>query len=393
MLLGIMLLSGCSPHDTLSKPQTTETIAKTEFTKGVWLSFNEIGALLSSDEGFENGFSRVVENLKTLEIKDLYFHVRSHCDSVVKSEYFPQTDASKTAGFDVLEYAINVCHANGIRLHAWVNPYRVTASHSDIAKLPQESPVLKWLTDDNPANDTNAVIFDGIYLNPAENEARNLILNGVKEIITKYNVYGIHFDDYFYPTEDPNFDTASYESYKQATPHPLSLYNWRRANVDTLIADCSLAIKNRNKDLIFSISPSADIDKNYNISCADIKAWCHEGLIDEVIPQLYFGFSHTDPNFNFDRLLSSWLKLCKGSNVKLKIGLAAYKVGSSSPTDGEEWLENNDILSRQVNLCKKENRIEGISFFSYTSLFSKDEANTKERDKLIRDSSSLRSSE
>ncbi len=346
---------------------------------GLWLSFMEINELLTSKKGFKTEFNQVIRDMKSLGLTDLYFHIRSHCDSVVKSDYFPQTEKSQKAGYDILQYAIDTCHSKGIKIHGWINPYRVTASHSDIGKLPDGSPAKKWI---NEGKSLNVVVMNGIYLNPAENEVRKLIVDGVRELIGKYSLDGIHFDDYFYPTADPLFDEASYESYKNATKNPLSQLDWRRANVDILISDTKTAIDLSGKTLIFSISPSANIEKNYSLACADVKGWSQKGLIDEVIPQIYFGFNHTDEKFNFDSLLNEWVDLVGETEVKLKIGLAPYKVGTVSPTDGDEWQKNTDILARQVKLCNETEKVEGVVFFSYSTLFSEKGPNTRERENL-----------
>ena len=350
---------------------------------GIWLSFLEINDFLSSKKGFKTEFKKVINDMKSLGITDLYFHIRSHCDSVVKSDFFPQTEKSAGVNFDILQYAIDLCHKEGIRIHGWINPYRVTASHSDVAKLPQNSPAVKWL---NESKTQNVVVMNGIYLNPAELEARKLIVDGVRELINKYSLDGIHFDDYFYPTTDPKFDELSYTTYKNGKKNPLSLEEWRRANVDLLISDTKTAINFSGKKLIFSVSPAANITKNYNDSYADVKGWAEKGYIDEVIPQIYFGFKHTDPKFNFDSLLKEWTDLVANSKVTLRIGLAPYKIGTESKTDGTEWMENTDILSRQVKLCRENTRVSGVVFYSYSTLFSDKENNKAERENLLQTS-------
>lgn len=365
-------------------PAVTKPSADIGIGSGVWLSYLEINTLLKSKNGFKNEFGKVAEKLYEFGITELYFHVRSHCDSVVKSQYFPQSDTSKPANYDILNYVISVCHQKGIKVYAWINPYRVTASHSDISKLPENSPALKWLKDSDSQNDRNVVVQNGIYLNPAESEVRKLVVDGVRELVRGYDLDGIHFDDYFYPTTDPDFDKISYETYKSKTKNPLSLDNWRRENVNTLIAETHTAVKSSGKNIIFSISPAATIEKNYNSAYADVKYWVDNGLVDEVIPQIYFGFNHTDENFNFPKLLKDWLEFCENSKASLKIGLAPYKIGTESKTDGDEWKKNSDILARQVALCRQNPKISGVVFYSYTSLFSEKEQNTAERNNMFK---------
>ncbi len=374
----LIFLSGCT-----SQTEDSSVPVKKEFSKGVWLSFSEIDAMLSSDKGFKAEFNSVIENLSGLGITDLYFHIRSHCDSIVKSEFFPIKEAAKNADFDILQYVIEECHNNNIRVHGWINPYRVNSADSDITKLSPDSPVIKWLNDDIAENDVNIVISKGIYLNPGEAEVRNLIVSGIKELLQCYSLDGIHFDDYFYPTTDSAFDQVSYEKYKSTSALPLGLDDWRRTNVDILIADCNTAIKLTKPQTVFSISPSANMEKNYNSHYADIKAWCDDGLIDEIIPQIYFGFQHTDTDFCFENLIKEWTDATKVSKATLKIGLATYKIGTSSPTDGDEWQKSDNIIARQTKLCKNTPKIEGVCYFSYSSLFSQQPANLIELENLI----------
>lgn len=371
---------------TESKPQEIiYTVAKCDISYGMWLSYIEINTLLKNSSAFKKNFETIVNNLVKLNISDLYIHVRSHCDSLYSSSYFPLRKYAKNYNYDVFKYMVDRCHKSGIRVHAWINPYRVSATSDDIATLDSNSPAFKWLKDSNPANDKNVIIKNGIFLNPAEVESRQLVVNGVKEIVRKYSVDGIHFDDYFYPSTDTEIDKISYESYCNATETPLELADWRRANVDALISDCKTAIKSSGKNIIFSISPAANIEKNYNNLYADIGGWIQKGYIDEVIPQLYFGFNHTDSDYNFDKLITDWKTLCEANkNVKLSIGLAAYKIGTASKTDGTEWQENSDILARQTKLCLDDPQISGAVYFSYSSLFDAKIKTPKELENLMK---------
>lgn len=383
-LILIFILSGCRKtyDDNMSSAVETGIFSR-KISSGVWLSYLEVNTLLKSEKGFKYEFDKVAEELYGFGISELYFHVRSHCDSVVKSQHFPQTETSQKADYDILDYVISACHKKGIKVYAWINPYRVTATHSDISKLPDGSPAAKWLNDGDSQNDRNVVVQNGIYLNPAESEVRKLVVDGVRELVRGYSLDGIHFDDYFYPTTDPSFDKISYETYKEATENPFSLADWRRENVNTLIAETHTAVKSSGKNVIFSVSPAAAIEKNYNSAYADVKYWIDNGLVDEVIPQIYFGFNHTDGDFNFPKLLNNWTKFCKNSKATLKIGLAPYKIGTESDTDGDEWQKNSDILARQVALCRQNSKIKGVVFYSYTSLFSDSQQNTTERNNII----------
>jgi uncharacterized lipoprotein YddW (UPF0748 family) len=107
------------------------------------------------------------------------------------------------------------------------------------------------------------------------------------------------------------------------------------------------------------------------------------GYIDYIAPQLYFGYEYPEKDFRFDTLLDKWCKLSRANGINLYIGLAAYKVGEMDATSNE-WIENNDILSRQIKDVK-EKSADGIFMYSYSYLFSKKEHNRAEFNALIKE--------
>ena len=369
-LLIINLLSGCVTTQS-------ESIINDEYTGGVWITYSELNTILDNGNLKEN-FNLVIKNCQSVKISDIYLHVRAFGDSIYKSEYFPLTEASKNYDYDILQYIIDECHKRGIRIHAWINPYRISNSTSDINTVNEKSPAYRWLKDEDGNNDRNVSICEsGIYLNPAESQVRRLIIDGIREIITKYQIDGIHFDDYFYPTTDENFDKSSYDSYT-SEGGTLKLSDWRRANVNSLIGGCYTAIKFTNKNIIFSISPAASIEKNYENLYADAAAWMSGGCVDYIIPQLYFGFEYPLEEYKFENLIDAWVNLADANgDIPLVIGLAPYKIGETSDAD-KEWSEREDILARQVECCRKNKLIIGYTFFSYSSLFSDKEQNKKQ---------------
>lgn len=387
VLMLTLVLTGCA-QSFMNESSESKVTEKAESMKniassGVWLSFSEINAMLKSTEGFKIQFESVIQNCKSLKIENLYVHVRSYSDSLFKSDYFPMIEETAGYDYDVFDYIVKTCHENGIKVHAWINPYRVTTSSTDVNALNPESPAYKWMNDENPENDINVICYKGIYLNPAEYEVRELVINGIREIIQKYDVDGIHFDDYFYPTTDEEFDKNSYDKYKSDTQNPLSLADWRRSNVNTLIGGCYTAIKFVNKNILFTVSPMASISKNYDELYADVKAWVESGCIDYIIPQLYFGFDYPIAEFRFNNLIDEWKELMEcNRDVGLLIGLATYKIGSDSEQDKAEWQSDTDIIERQVEVCHEDERVGGYILFSYTSLFSTDELNSKQRENL-----------
>ena len=382
----LLLLSGCNAIGTES--DATGGNFKDMSGKasgGIWISYSELAGMLSSEKGFEQEISEVVTNCRELGVENIYLHVRSHCDSIYKSDFFPLTETAAEYSYDIFEYMINSFHSAGFKVHAWINPYRVSTSTTEVNAVREDSPIHKWLKDEDTKNDRNICIYNGVYLNPAESEARRLVIDGIKEIITKYSVDGIHFDDYFYPTTDTAFDEASYNEYKASAEKPLELDAWRRANVNALISGVKTAVKYINDDIIFSISPAASIENNYNSLYADVKFWVKNGLVDCVIPQLYFGYRYNDSNFCFDKLLVEWKRLMReNGDCQLIIGLAPYKIGTETEADGTEWQTDSDLIARQVKACMDDERVSGYVLFSYSAMVSENGENIKQRENLIR---------
>ena len=372
VIISFMLLCGCGE---------TEAPENDLKHSGVWLSYSEVNSMLQGD--FKTEFDILIKNCKELCVNNLYLHTRAFGDSIYKSEYFPLNKNCEKYDFDILEYVISLCHNNGISVHAWINPYRISTSTVNIDDIDSQSPAYLRLKDENTDNDKNVCFANGIYLNPAESEVRQLILNGVREIIKNYDIDGIHYDDYFYPTKAEEFDNASYTLYKEGCENPLSLSDWRRTNVDLLISGTYNAVKHQNENVVFSVSPAADIDKNYNDLYADVSGWMTGGYIDVIIPQLYFGLQYPDKNFKFDNLLSEWKKLSSANKeVLLYIGLATYKAKPTLAADMPEWQENDDIVARQLEMINGDNTVDGYIYFSYSSLFGADEEFKKQLDSI-----------
>lgn len=396
----LVFLSGCGVNTKNSNSSINNSVIDSlEFTesqqdlsfRGVWFSYIELNFVNYNEDEFKSTISTMFQNVKDAGFSAVICQVRANCDAIYPSVNFPFSSAfTGTAGvgpsYDPLEIMVNLAHNIGLEFHAWINPYRVSAKSKDYENLPNNSPVYKYLTDDDNNNDKNVLFTDeGMYLNPASSEVRKLIVDGINEILATYDVDGIQFDDYFYPTTDAGFDKVSYEKYKKSVNTPLSLDNWRRTNVNILLSEVYNTV-HKTKGCVFGVSPAADIsndksDKNYSEFYADVEYWCStSGYIDYIAPQLYFGYEYPEADFCYDTLLENWCKLNRDDNVKLYIGLAAYKVNNTDATS-DEWIKNRDILSRQLKDIKS-SAGEGIILYSYSYLFSENEHNRAELDAL-----------
>lgn len=157
----------------------------------------------------------VFDNLERGKINTVFYQCRAFCDSFYESEIFPVskyiTAGKTTPAFDPLEIFSQFCRERNVKLHCWVNPYRVSYN-SDFEKLPKDSPVRALYKE----NKNSLIICDkGIYLNPAADGTGKLVLDGIREILDKYDVDGIHFDDYFYPESEDLKDGALYGDYRK----------------------------------------------------------------------------------------------------------------------------------------------------------------------------------
>ena len=225
---GGKVMSVLSPAD--STPPTVDLsgaygAAKADFEKngmkGIWISYIELQNVdFSTKESFTADITEMFDNCKNMGLNTVIVHVRSFGDAYYNSSFFPYSHImtgtqGQNPGFDPLEIMVETAHTIGLRFEAWINPYRVK-----LYNHPKE------LSVDNPAKNTALTIStdSGVFYNPAMREVRDLVTNGVIEIIQNYNVDGIHFDDYFYPDTAVELDKKDYSAYNGN----LSLDDWRR---------------------------------------------------------------------------------------------------------------------------------------------------------------------
>ena len=339
--------------------------------RAVWVSYTELNPKrLTSKAGFRRHVQSLLSPMQTLSVTDVFLQVRPFADAIYPSKLFASSSSvvrkrGDALPFDFLAVFLSQAKRCGLRVHAWINPYRVSTSTSDLSAFsddPAVGPLLK-----NGASPCVLSWNGGVYLDPGSDAVQKLILDGAKELLKNYDLAGIHIDDYFYPTDDPSFDEKSFAAYLAAGEKDLLSY--RRANVSRLVQGLYAAVKSFGSEKIFSISPSADIEKNEKVYAADVRLWgSADGYCDWLIPQIYFGFSHeTRP---FEDCAKAWQALCSGKNVRLLGGLAAYKIGKHDPfagAGGAEWQTNAAVLSDQVRTLRRFGYA-GFALFSATFL-------------------------
>ena len=320
--------------------------------RGVWLSYYEIDVDSNTDtrEKYSSYIDSLCQKFSLYRITDAFVHVRPYADAFYKSSVYPTSsycgvNQGEEAPFDLLEVICEVMGRYNIRVHAWINPYRVSNS-TDITELSENNKARQWYAEGS-ARDV-AAVGGKLYFNPASEKAQQLVVDGAKEILQNYPVAGIHIDDYFYPPDCGSFDSSEYQTYL-SSGGTLSLDDWRRDNVNKLVRNLYSAVKSFGAEKIFSISPAGNIENNYQSLYADVSLWCKGGYADMIIPQIYFGFEHE--SHPFDACVNEWYSL-KAQNIKMPVGLALYKAGtedSFAGTGKSEWQHNSNIITRQVH--------------------------------------------
>ena len=312
----------------------------------------------------------------------IFVHVRPSGDAFWPSDYAPWSEwltgkrDGASPGWDPLAFMISEAHARDLEFHAWFNPYRGTqpgpaGPGADFSKLAPGHPLLKhrdWAIA-YPTGRSARLYFD-----PGNPAARRYVEDSMLEAVQKYDVDGVHFDDFFYPYPQSGQDfpdNASYAEYGKGR----SRADWRRDNVDTLVREMDQRIKQLKPWVKFGISPfgiwrnlTSDPDGSdskgleaYDAIYADTRKWVQQGWLDYIVPQLYWtiGFAKAD----YAKLLPWWAKLVKGTGVQLWIGQADYRVGEAG-----DWSDPAE-LDRHLTMDEKYG-VQGEVHFSAKSVRS-----------------------
>ena len=319
----------------------------------------------------------IIENAKKWGLNAVFLQVRPSGDALYSSETQPwsallsgKQGQAPAEGFDPLAYFVERCHQNGLELHAWLNPYRITRT---AAATREEA--LAQLCDSHPARALeDCLVFhsDGcLYLDPGRPEVRQHLLDITGEILQNYDVDGIHLDDYFYPGPDfadENTVAAFGGDFTWAA-------DFRRDAVNQLVS--ALHEQAARYGRVFGVSPAgiwATADRqpmgaattgsqSYYDHYADSRKWVREGMVDYIAPQIYWEMGAAAGDFSV--LLDWWSDTVEGTDVDLYIGLAAYK--SKEAQAGSVWYGPDELL-RQLDAIEQCENARGAIFFRYRSL-------------------------
>jgi uncharacterized lipoprotein YddW (UPF0748 family) len=303
------------------------------------------------------------------------FQVRPASDAVYRSELEPWaallTGRQGTdPGYDPLEFAVAEAHARGLELHAWINPFRA-GNAADSAVM---APTHMW----NARRDLVRVYGSQLWLDPGESDAREHSLRVVTDIVRRYDVDGIHMDDYFYPYQVRDSvrggnlvfpDSASYAK----SGSTLAIDDWRRENIDRFVERMYRASHEIKPNIKVGISPFgiwrpgnppsvAGLDAFASIY-ADARKWLQQGWVDYFVPQLYWAIDA--PQQSFPALFDWWL----GENTLRRHvwpGLATYR--ASARTNGFDREE----IAEQVKIIRARPVPPGHVMFNTTTTLKND---------------------
>jgi uncharacterized lipoprotein YddW (UPF0748 family) len=343
---------------------------KPEF-RGVWVAtvdnidWPSKGNYMPDSQRME--FIRLLDMHQRIGMNAIIAQVRPCTDAFYPSPYEPWSEwLTGKQGlppfpyYDPLEFMITETHKRGMEFHAWMNPYRAefniaknALSSTHIVRLHPE-----WFL----------AYGDKRYFDPGNKEAQQYVVNVVKDVVSRYPIDAIHFDDYFYPYKIPGKEFPDYGSYNKYG-NGMTRDNWRRSNTDSIISMLSRAIKATNPKCQFGVSPfgvwrneEKDPDgsktngaqTNYDDLYADILLWLKNNWIDYVAPQLYWEIGHRIAPYQV--LIDWWSKHTYGKNCY--IGMGIYRAGSNAA-----WKDKTQ-LSQQIDLLRSTPNIQGMIFFS-----------------------------
>lgn len=324
-------------------------------------------------------FIAIVDHHKATGMNALFIQIRSQCDALYPSSIEPwSADLTGTQGvgsnpaWDPMQFMIDECHKRGIEFHAWLNPYRAVANFNQIGSfaashVARQHP--EWLLSQG-----NLRVLD-----PGLPVVRDYIASVILDILNRYDVDGIHFDDYFYPAPQtgitPFNDDASFNADSRGFTNR---GDWRRDNVNLLIKRTYDSVKNIKPWVKFGVSPSgiwrnASSDpvngsatsglEHYSALYADSRKWLQQGWVDYIAPQIYWYIGQ--PGSNYSVLIPWWNS--NGNSRHIYSGMAGYKV--NDPAQGVNWANPSQIPNQvRLNRNMLYSSIYGQSIYNTSSL-------------------------
>lgn len=369
---------------------TTYTKPNADF-RAAWVSplVNDIGYYIDTNV-YKAELVNILDTLEKFNMNAVIFHIRIFNDALydsdlnIKSKYIPNANFEK---WDYLEWFIGECHRRGIEFHAWLNPYRIDNTATSLNNILSQYKNYPQ----NPASKAENIIVgsNGAILNPGEPAVRRFVIDTCMEIIEKYDVDAIHFDDYFYASMPENADANAYNKYKNNF-NANNIYDWRRLQVDEFIKtlhDTMTAYnKQNNRHVQLGISPTGIYQNGNGVVTYDSngtaittgsntagqahyegylycnsKKWVDNEWIDYIVPQSYWSFELGAAPYA--DVVDWWAKVVKYKNVNLYTGMGLYRKYTGDL--GASWETNPMEAANQILYNNKYPEIQGTVVFNY----------------------------
>lgn len=343
--------------------------SKREF-RGVWIAtVGNIDWPESNESTSGQKIAQLVEIFKKLNearINTVFFQVRTECDAFYDSNFEPwsywltgEQGKAPDPFFDPLQFSISEAHSRGMELHAWFNPYRVTADTGAYERF------YKHISKTKP----EWILSFGKYkmLDPGNPEVQDYITNVIVDVLTKYDIDGIHFDDYFYPYS-PKITTEDSMTFVKYNRGFTNIDDWRRDNINSLIRRIYQLIKIYKPYVKFGISPFGIVENkytgtdgfnSYHIIYCDPLTWIKEKSVDYIIPQLYWEIDH--PKAPYKKLLPWWDSVV--NDRQLYIGLF------SSRFQSRQFITKGFEIGNQIEMNRRFSNVRGEVHFSAKSIY------------------------
>lgn len=340
----------------LPMPELVDVVHQREL-RGVWIAsvsninFPSSQSLSAAQQQTE--LRDLLDVLVDSHCNAIFFQVRPESDALYKSNIEPWSRfltgmQGKDPGYDPLEVLVTEAHTRGIEVHAWMNPYRAKSSKSSTAAANHLS----------VTQAKYAYVYDtGVWMDPGAVAVQDHVASVITDVVTRYDIDGLHFDDYFYPypTATPFPDSATFAEY-QAAGGQLSLKDWRRDNVNTLVERVSMDIRTAKPWVRFGISPFgiyrpgtpagiSGLDQ-YDSLFADPVKWKAQGWVDYLAPQLYWPSTQVPQAYG--TLIDWWSKLPEDGRYTFA-GNYLSKLDSSPAWSIDEFRTQVALSRAQAN--------------------------------------------
>lgn len=329
---------------------------KREF-RGAWIQCVNGQFMGMGTKQMQDTLIRQLDKLKECGVNAIIFQVRPECDALYKSDYEPWSrfltgvqGKAPNPYWDPLSWMIEQCHKRGMELHAWINPFRA------------KTKTTKSLSSNHIAvrHPNLAFSYDGqLILNPGNPEARKYIYKVVEDIVSRYDIDGLHIDDYFYPYPAPGQvirDDVEFAKYNNGIKNR---NDWRRDNVNVFIKQLYQVIHQTKPWVKFGISPfgiyrnkksdpvvgsNTSGLQNYDDLYADILMWINNGWVDYCVPQLYWEIGHKAADY--ETLIKWWNKYA---------GKRHLYIGE----DVVRTVKSPDLLNKRINQMPAKQKLHG----------------------------------